>query len=114
MKSFIKQTMIAGLLVIIPIALTYIVLAFVIGKLDQLMAPVVTWIIVRLQLPLPEDFHLPGLGFILICLFIFTIGMVTANFFRKATGTCLGLSGAPASVCTGDLSDNPKSRRRYF
>ena len=83
MKSFIKQTMIAGLLVIIPIALTYIVMAFVIGKLDQLMAPVVTWIIVRLQIPLPEDFHLPGLGFILICLFIFAIGMVTANFFGK-------------------------------
>jgi uncharacterized membrane protein len=82
-KSFLKKNMIAGLLVIIPIALTYIVMAFVIGKLDQLMAPVVTWIILRLQLPLPEDFHLPGLGFILICLFIFIIGLVTANFFGK-------------------------------
>lgn len=83
MQNFIKQTMIAGLLVIIPIALTYIVMAFVIGKLDQLMAPVVTWFILRLQLPLPEDFHLPGLGFILICLFIFVVGLVTANFFGK-------------------------------
>ncbi len=51
MKSFLKQNMIAGLLVTIPIALTYIVMAFVIGKLDQLMAPVVTWIILSLQLP---------------------------------------------------------------
>ena len=83
MKSFIKQNMIAGLLVIIPIALTYIVMAFVINKLDQLMAPVVTWMILHLKLPLPEDFHLPGLGFILICLFIFGIGLVTANFFGK-------------------------------
>lgn len=83
MKSFLKQTMIAGLLVIIPIALTYIVMAFVIGKLDQLMAPVVTWIIRHLQLPLPEDFHLPGLGFILICVFVFIVGLVTANFFGK-------------------------------
>ena len=65
--------MIAGLLVTIPVALTYIVMAFVIGKLDQLMAPVVTWIILHLKLPLPEDFHLPGLGFILICIFIFII-----------------------------------------
>lgn len=72
--------MIAGLLVIIPIGLTYIVMAFVIGKLDKLMAPVVTWIIQRLQLPLPEDFHLPGLGFLLICLFIFVVGLATANF----------------------------------
>ena len=75
--------MIAGLLVTIPIALTYIVMAFVINKLDQLMAPVVTWMILRLQLPLPEDFHLPGLGFFLICLFIFFVGLVTANFFGK-------------------------------
>ena len=80
LKNFIKQNMIAGLLVIIPIGLTYIVMAFVIGKLDKLMAPVVTWIIQRLQLPLPEDFHLPGLGFLLICLFIFVVGLATANF----------------------------------
>ena len=83
LRNYIKQNMIAGLLVIIPIGLTYIVLAFVIGKLDKLMAPVVTWIILRLQIPLPEDFHLPGLGFILICIFIFIIGLVTANFLGK-------------------------------
>ena len=80
LKNFIRQNMIAGLLVIIPIGLTYIVMAFVIGKLDKLMAPVVTWIIQRLQLPLPEDFHLPGLGFLLICLLIFVVGLATANF----------------------------------
>jgi len=83
LRNYIKQNMIAGLLVIIPIGLTYIVLAFVIGKLDKLMAPVVTWIILRLQIPLPEDFHLPGLGFILICFFIFIVGLVTANFLGK-------------------------------
>ena len=83
LRNYIKQNMIAGLLVIIPIGLTYIVLAFVIGKLDKLMAPVVTWTILRLQIPLPEDFHLPGLGFILICIFIFIIGLVTANFLGK-------------------------------
>jgi uncharacterized membrane protein len=83
LRNFIKQNMIAGLLVIIPIGLTYIVMAFVIGKLDKLMAPVVTWIILRLQIPLPEDFHLPGLGFILICFFIFIVGLVTANFLGK-------------------------------
>jgi len=75
--------MIAGLLVIVPVALTYIVMAFVINKLDKLMAPMVTWFIIQFQLPLPEDFHLPGLGFLLICLFIFVVGLVTANFFGK-------------------------------
>lgn len=75
--------MIAGLLVIVPIALTYIVMAFVIGKLDSFMAPVVTWIILRFNLPLPEDFHLPGLGFVLICLIVFIVGLITANFLGK-------------------------------
>ena len=83
LKNYLKQTIIAGLLVTIPIGLTYIVMAFVIGKVDELMLPVVTWIILRLQLPLPQDFHLPGLGFILIGLFVFLVGLVTANFFGK-------------------------------
>lgn len=82
-KNFLKKNLIAGLLVIIPIGLTYIVFAFVIGQLDALMAPVVTWIILRLQLPLPTDFHLPGLGFILIGLFIFLVGLVATNFLGK-------------------------------
>ena len=83
MRNYFKQIMIAGLLVIIPIGLTYIVMAFVINKLDLLVAPLVTWIIQELQLPLPDDFHLPGLGFILIVIFIFLIGLATANFFGK-------------------------------
>ena len=83
MKNFLKQNFIAGLLVTIPIALTFFVLAFVIGKLDALMAPAVTWIILKLQLPLPVDFHLPGLGFILISLFVFLVGLVGANFLGK-------------------------------
>lgn len=83
LRNFLKQNMIAGLLVIIPIGLTYIVMAFVIGKLDELMAPVVTWLIIRFQIPLPEDFHLPGLGFLLIGLFIFLVGLVAANFLGK-------------------------------
>ncbi|NIS85378.1 MAG: DUF502 domain-containing protein [Nitrospinaceae bacterium] len=48
-----------------------------------MMAPVVTWIILKLHLPLPDDFHLPGLGFILVCLFIFLIGLFTNNLFGK-------------------------------
>ena len=34
LKNFLKKNLIAGLLVIIPIGLTYIVFAFVIGQLD--------------------------------------------------------------------------------
>lgn len=71
------------MLVIIPIALTLLVLGFVINKLDQVMAPAVTWLIQYFKLPLPDDFHLPGLGLFLIVLIIFMIGLGGANFFGK-------------------------------
>jgi uncharacterized membrane protein len=82
-KSFLKKYIGAGLLIVIPVGLTAFILAFVINKLDQAMAPLISRIIVRWDLPLPEDFYLPGLGFILVCLFIFIIGLVATNFFGK-------------------------------
>lgn len=80
LKNFLKQNLIAGLLVIIPIALTLFVLVFVINKLDKWTAPAVTWLIQYFKLPLPDDFHLPGLGMILICLLVFMVGLLTTNF----------------------------------
>jgi len=80
MKQFLKQNLIAGLLVIIPIALTLFVLVFVINKLDKLMAPAVAWLIHYFEVPLPDDFHLPGLGFILISLLVFLVGLLATNF----------------------------------
>ena len=83
MRNFLKQNLVAGLLVTVPIALTLFVLTFVISKLDALVAPAVTWIILKFQLPLPEDFYLPGLGFILIGIFVFLVGLLGANFLGK-------------------------------
>ena len=83
MKIFLKKYIGAGLLILIPAGLTVFILAFVINWLDRAMAPLISRIIVRWDLPLPEDFYLPGLGFILVCLFIFIIGLVATNFFGR-------------------------------
>jgi uncharacterized membrane protein len=83
LKNFFKKNLIAGLLVTLPIGLTVLILSFVINTLDQWMAPWIATIIVRMQLPLPEDFYLPGLGFGLVCLFVFLTGLLATNFFGK-------------------------------
>jgi len=82
-KLFLKKYIGAGLLIAIPVGLTVFILAFVINKLDEAMAPLISRIIVRWNLPLPEDFYLPGLGMILVGLFIFFIGLVATNFFGR-------------------------------
>ncbi len=81
MKNFIKNNLIAGLLVVLPVGLTYILLSFVITGLDQRMAPLISDFIVWSGVPLPEDFHLPGLGFAVVCIFILLVGLLTTNFF---------------------------------
>ncbi len=73
--------MIFGVLVVIPIVFTYFVFAFVIRRVDKAMAPLVTNLIVQFNLPLPEDFHLPGLGFILIFTMVFLVGLFASNIF---------------------------------
>ena len=44
-RGAIKKNMIAGLLVTIPAAFTYIILEFVITRVDRMMAPIVPKII---------------------------------------------------------------------
>ncbi|MGP0628426.1 DUF502 domain-containing protein [Nitrospina sp. 32_T5] len=83
MKSFVKKYLVAGLLILFPVGLTVFVLAFVINLLDRVMAPWISLAIVRWNIPLPEDFYLPGLGFFLVCLFIFIVGLVATNFFGR-------------------------------
>jgi len=51
--------------------------------MDDAMSPVVAFIIRKFELPLPEDFRVPLLGFVLISIFIFFIGLMAKNFFGK-------------------------------
>ncbi len=83
MKKAFEKYMIAGLLIVIPVGLTYFLLTFVISGVDHAMAPVVAKIIRQTHAPLPEDFQLPGLGFFLIFLFIFISGILASNFVGR-------------------------------
>ena len=78
-----KKNLIAGLLVTIPAALTYMILSFVITRVDKGMKPVVTGILGPQNIKLMEEWHIPGMGFVFLVLFIIAVGLVGTNFIGK-------------------------------
>ena len=83
LRRAIKKNMIAGLLVTVPVALTYIILEFVITRVDGLVVPIVSKIIGEKGMEVFKAYSVPGMGFLLLVLFIFFIGLIATNFFGK-------------------------------
>ena len=69
-KKAFKKNLIAGLLVTIPAGLTYMILAFVITRVDRAMAPAIKGIFGSQGLYLMEKWHIPGMGFLLLGLLL--------------------------------------------
>ena len=82
-KGTVKKNIIAGLLVIVPVSLTYIILKFVITRIDALVVPVVSKIIGEKAMENFNGYFVPGMGFLILIFFIFFIGLLTTNFFGK-------------------------------
>ncbi|HJO00689.1 MAG TPA: DUF502 domain-containing protein, partial [Nitrospinaceae bacterium] len=82
-RGAIKKNMIAGLLVTIPAAFTYIILEFVITRVDRMMAPIVPKIIGTQGMEILKEYPVPGMGFLLLILFILLVGLIATNFFGK-------------------------------
>ncbi|VAX31405.1 hypothetical protein MNBD_NITROSPINAE05-576 [hydrothermal vent metagenome] len=84
LRKAIKRNIIAGLLVTVPVALTYLVLAFVIRNVDQAMGPVTDKLFEPDALKWMVEYHIPGMGFIILIVFIGIVGLFGTNFFGKA------------------------------
>ena len=82
-KKAFKKNLIAGLLVTILSCLTYMILSFVITRVDRAMAPVVKGIFGSRGLQLLEEWNIPGTGFLLLALFIIGVGLFGTNFIGK-------------------------------
>jgi uncharacterized membrane protein len=82
-KKALKKNLIAGLLVTIPAGLTYMILSFVITRVDRSMAPVIKGIFGPQGLQLLEESNIPGMGFLLLVLFIIGVGLFGTNFIGK-------------------------------
>ena len=70
-----KKYFITGLLIWIPLAITGMVLAWIVGTLDQ----VILWMPQQLQPRAVVGFNIPGLGVIVTLVIIFLTGLVGAN-----------------------------------
>ena len=83
LRVTIKKNMIAGLLVTVPAALTYIIFDFVVTWVDLMMAPVIPKIIGDPGVRLLAQYPVPGIGFIFLILFIVLVGLLVTNFLGK-------------------------------
>ncbi|MFT4579853.1 MAG: putative membrane protein [Nitrospinales bacterium] len=78
----LRNVFITGLLITLPIALTYFILQFLFKNLDAL-SPVFTKVLIDLGAPIPEGYRIPALGLVITLLIVLTVGWFTTNFFGK-------------------------------
>ena len=83
LRGTIKKNMFAGLLVTVPAAFTYIILEFIVTRVDRVMAPVVAKIVGEQGVEFFKEYPVPGSGFLLLILFILFVGLIATNFFGK-------------------------------
>ncbi len=74
-KGHIKRYLITGILVITPIWGTYLIFKTLLTSMESLLGDYA-----RSHFP---EFYIPGLGIIALLIFIFLIGLLTANFVGK-------------------------------
>jgi uncharacterized membrane protein len=81
-KRRIRNIFITGLLITLPIALTWFILQFLFKNLDAL-SPVFTNILIQLGAPFPKGYRIPFLGVLITLLIVLTVGWVTTSFFGR-------------------------------
>jgi len=78
----LRNVFITGLLITLPIALTWFILQFLLKNFDAL-SPVFTRMMIQLGAPIPEGFRIPFLGLVVTLLIVLAVGWLTTNFFGK-------------------------------
>jgi uncharacterized membrane protein len=83
MKGMIKEILkhlrtkiFAGILVVLPLGITFLVLKFVFNTLDNILGPLMPHVMIY---PFHRQFSIPGLGIIGFFLLLYLIGVVTTN-----------------------------------
>jgi len=78
----IRNIFITGLLITLPIALTYFILQFLFRNLDAL-SPVFTKVLIDMGAPIPEGYRVPAIGLVITLLIVLVVGWFTTNFFGR-------------------------------
>jgi len=82
-KKFFKHLrtkIFAGILVVLPLGITFLVLKFVFNTLDGILDPLIPNINISL---FHRVFHLPGIGIISFFLLLYLIGLITTNVLGR-------------------------------
>lgn len=79
MKRTLKRYFITGLLIVVPLGLTFYVLALIVGLMDAML----TYLPKPLQPDTYLPFHIPGLGIIFTVLTILLVGLLATNLLGK-------------------------------
>jgi len=76
----LRTKIFAGILVILPLGITFLVLKFVFNTLDSILGPLIPDITISL---FDRIYHLPGVGIIAFFLLLYLIGLVTTNVLGR-------------------------------
>lgn len=77
-KARLRRKLVAGIVILIPVAVTVFVLAQIFKFMDGIFAPVVSRVLGRI-LGEAEKVHIPGLGMVLTLLLILLLGWLSTN-----------------------------------
>ena len=78
MFTKIKNYFLTGVLVTAPVVITFWIVTSLVNVFDRLVTPIIPYYI-NPNFYLPRD--VPGLGLIVLFIFLVFIGFITANFF---------------------------------
>ena len=76
----LRAKIFAGILVILPLGITFLILKFVFNTLDSILGPLIPDITISL---FDRIYHLPGVGIIAFFLLLYLIGLITTNVLGR-------------------------------
>lgn len=79
MKKGVKGYFLTGLLIVVPLYITFYVLRLIVGSMDKVLLYLPEHLRPEAYLP----FHVPGIGLLLTIIIIFIIGLLAQNFFGR-------------------------------
>ena len=78
----VRATLIAGVLILVPIAITYLLVMWVFNNIDGLLQPIIEEI---------TDRHIPGLGFLVLLIIVYFLGLIWTKRLGRRTIRALQL-----------------------
>ena len=72
----IRATLIAGVLILVPIAITYVLVFWVFNSIDGLLQPIIEEI---------TDRHIPGLGLLVLLIIVYLLGLIWTKRLGRRT-----------------------------